>query len=108
MPFCNRCGGYTWDDLCGCKPYEVYHPEYTGWDDPKVIYASDEEEAAKGYAKYFNEDGDYTMMQSGNECITVRVGEGDKAQWYHVNAEPAIDYHVQEATDDIPEHEPGS
>lgn len=76
--------------------YQVCIPSYNGKGNFKELDAYDEEDAAKEYAKYYNEnDGEYSLI---NNSISVLVREGDDGviKIFSVSGEPDVYYSVGE------------
>ncbi len=93
MKYCYECQKYHWGE--GCNPeYKVYYEEYLG-DEPKIIRASDHEDAAVKFAQYYNTSNDYCLM---NESIDLKVEFEGKIKFFRVGAEPSIHYSSEEIT----------
>lgn len=90
---CEQCKEYHWNNL-SCNPmFKVYEPETMG-DSAKTVRASDHEDAAIEFAKWYNEDGDYELM---NNTIDVEVeDESGKRIKFTVGAEPDIHYSAKQ------------
>ncbi len=89
---CHICREYHWVGE-SCEPeYLVYHEEYLG-DESKSVRAYDHEDAAVKYGKYYNEDGEYSLM---NDEIEVKVEKDGEVKWFKVSAEPDIHYSSHE------------
>lgn len=91
---CPFCGEYHFKNE-SCEPqYFVYHDEYLG-SNFKTIHASSHEEAAVKYARYYNEDGDFPMMNG--DAIKLKVIDHNSiAMCFTVYAEPDIHYNTKE------------
>lgn len=90
---CKVCHDWHWDDQ-PCSPiFKVYDEDYMGGRG-KEFYAYDHEAAAIKYAKYYNEDGDYALMNDERE-VTVEDAKGKKKKFI-ITAEPDIHYSASE------------
>jgi len=78
--FCKKCGNYVFEP-CKCKSFKVIDDD----GEEREIYANHEEAAALEFARLYNENGDYALM---NDTIEITV-DGNK---YCVGAEPDIYY----------------
>ena len=88
---CEKCKDWHWSEVECQQEYLVYHDDYMG-DEPKRIRASDHDDAATQYAKYYNEI-DYGLM---NDSINVKVEKDGVVKWFSVGAEPDIYYSSKE------------
>jgi len=73
-----------------CPPVFYAKHEIFG-DEPKEFYADSFEEAALKFAKYYNEDGDYALM---NSCEQVIISDGIKEKKFSISSEPDIYYSI--------------
>lgn len=67
----------------------VENPEYLM---KKGRYTPTHEAAAEAWAKWYNEDGDYALM---NESVEITVERNGDIRRFRVGAEPSIDYTVE-------------
>ena len=85
---CNKCHEWHWTNS-ECKPeYLVYYEEYMG-DEPKIIRALDHENAALGFAQYYNVENDYCLM---GDTIEIKVEKDGIIKFFKVGAEPDVHY----------------
>lgn len=80
MPWCDRCNDFTLGN-CRCRAYRVEDHE-GGMQD---VYALHKEDAALRFAKNYNENGDYNLM---DETLEIKVN----GVTYFISAEPDIHY----------------
>jgi hypothetical protein len=93
---CLVCKEYHYTDQ-KCLPIFLVSHEYYLGDKEKEVRANDHEEAAEKYAKYYNDSGDYPMMNGEPEItIQVRKYDEEKRTTFIVTAEPSIDYYAKE------------
>lgn len=76
------------------EEFYVENPEYLM---KKGRYTPTHEAAAEAWAQWYNEDGEYALM---NETVEITVSRGEETRTFIVGAEPSIDYTVEEKTDD--------
>ena len=90
---CTDCGGYKYDwREHHCAPiYYFKHEDYG--EEFQEIRAYSFDDAAENFAKQYNEDGDYSLM---NNSIDVIISDGKTEKKYTVSAEPDIHYSVDE------------
>ena len=89
---CDKCKEWHSTEF-GCRPeYLVYFEEYMG-DEPKIIRASNHEDAALGFAQYYNTKNDYCLM---NKTISVKVEKDGVVKFFKVGAEPDVHYSSSE------------
>lgn len=90
---CKLCkeGYFDWQTH-KCKPIFFFKHENWG-DDFEEIRADSFEEAAENFAKLYNENGDYALMNSSEEVI---ISDGNIEKKFSVSAEPDINYSVEE------------
>jgi hypothetical protein len=89
---CDNCNEWHWTET-DCNPeYMVYYEPYMG-DDPKIIKASNHENAAIRFAEYYNTQCDYCLM---NEFIEVKVEKDGIIKYFSIGAEPSIYYSSSE------------
>ena len=82
MARCEKCKEYSWSGKpCNCKPFQVIDEDGEEYE----IYANHEEAAALEFARQYNEDGEYLLM---NEEMEITVNKNK----YIVSAEPDIHY----------------
>lgn len=62
-------------------------------DEPKKIRATNHEDAARGFAQYYNTQCDYCLM---NETIEVKVEKDGVVKYFKVGAEPDVYYSSSE------------
>jgi hypothetical protein len=85
---CASCKEWHWKDK-PCPP--IYYFKHEDWGDAfEEIRAYDYEDAAERFAKQYNEDGDYCLMDSSTEVI---ISDGKIEKNFRVSAEPDINYH---------------
>ena len=73
-----------------CVPYEV---EWWADGDVSTKYGTSAEDVADKWARNYNEDGDYALM---NETETLKItGPDGVVQFFKVGAEPDIHYSVE-------------
>ena len=88
MYSCDKCGRYSlYDQTCRCQKFIIDHDG-----EPYEKYAQDAEDAALKWAEGWNENGDYTLMNS-TEYIEITDSQGAKLA-FTVGAEPDIHYTV--------------
>ena len=102
---CNKCGQfiYDWKPPHECtrffvtcedydmemEPFWVENPAYLM---KKGRYKPTHEDAAEAWARWFNEDGDYALM---NETLQITVTRDGDSRIFDVSAEPSIDYKAE-------------
>ena len=85
MKRCNKCKRFLFgDETCQCMPFDVIDEN----GELHKIYALHEEDAALEFARQYNDNGDYLLM---NETMIIDV-DGAK---YCIGAEPDIHYSAQ-------------
>ena len=89
MPFCERCREYIHNDVCHCEKYYV-----TFEGEEHDIYSGTHWGAAVSYAKQYNENGDYYLMNE-TETIEVKSMNGIVKK-FNISAEPDIHYSAEE------------
>ncbi len=82
---CDRCNEYKFKDSCDCELFIVIDDEGEEHD----IYSHDEESAARKFAEWTNEYGDYHLMDN-----TMIISINDKK--FNIGAEPDIYYFANE------------
>lgn len=83
---CNLCNEYVWLDKHKCAP--IYYFKHPNWGDEfQEIRAHSFEDAAEKFAKTYNEDGDYALMNKSEEVI---ISDGKTEKKFRVSAEPDI------------------
>ncbi len=89
---CNQCKEFKFSHIkkCGCKEFNVI---YEGED--HEIYAQGHHDAAEKFAKNYNEDGAYDLMNETIEITVIDVAR-DVPQNFEVGAEPDIYYSITE------------
>ena len=86
-----------WDFLPhACKPIFFFKHENWG-EELQEIRADSFEDAAENFAKLYNEDGDYALMNSSEEVI---ISDGKVEKKFRVSAEQYISYGVEEIKDE--------
>ena len=88
MSFCKNCGDYnlySGTKNCGCKPFTIIDEDGEEYSQ----HGMDEQDAAVKFAKSYNEEGDYCLM---NESMEITVN-GKK---FNISAEPDIYYGASE------------
>lgn len=95
--YCKVCGELKFDfraHSCGTK-YTIKGEEVEDYygEEGKAIYAFDFDLAAEKFAKEYNENNDYCLM---NESMEIIVTDGDKEKKFSVGAEPDVHYSVRE------------
>lgn len=91
---CEMCkeGYYDWEQPHKCKP--IFFFKHKDWgEDFEEIRANSFEEAAENFAKLYNEDGDYALMNNSEEVI---ISDGTIEKKFSVYAELEIYYSVEE------------
>lgn len=90
---CRECGEYDWVKKHKCPP--VFYFKHDSWgEELQKIYAHSFEDAALRFAKKFNEDGDYSLMDDGKEEVIISDGVTEKI--FIVRAETSIEYYADE------------
>lgn len=79
--------------------FEYCIPTYNGEDNWHYVDAFDAEGAAIKAAKNYNEDGDYTLMDSHEYVLIREAGEESTVRLYSMRAEPDIYYSADEVSD---------
>ena len=75
-----------------CEP--IFYFKHESWGDEfQEIRAFDFSEAAEKFAKLYNEDGDYSLMDNEEEVI---ISDGKEEKTFIVSAEQSIDYYANE------------
>jgi hypothetical protein len=88
---CSICKEYDFGNH-RCKP--IFYFKHPDWGDEfQEIRASSFEDAAAGFAKMYNEDGDYALMNNSEEVI---ISNGTIERKFKVSAEPDIYYNIEE------------
>lgn len=89
---CDQCREFKFSHqkICGCKLFKVI---YEGED--YEIFAQGHHDAAEKFAKNYNEDGDYDLMNETIEITVIDV-ERDVPTNFEVGAEPDIYYSITE------------
>lgn len=90
---CDKCHEYRFATAkeCHCKKFVVFDEDDEEWD----FYAMDEEGAALKFAKKYNENGDYALMNEEMRVEVILESGGDKTKFI-VGAEPDIHYSVSQ------------
>ena len=89
---CPTCKEYVWTEKHNCPP--VFYFKHENWgDDFEEIRAHSFEDAAERFAKLYNDDGDYSLMDNEEHVI---ISDGKTEKKFIVSAEPDISYHVSE------------
>lgn len=91
--YCSICGElkFDWEEH-RCPPN--YYFKHEDWGDKfQAIRAWSFDDAAEKFAKKYNEDGDYALM---NRTIEVLISDGEVEKKFSVTAEPDINYSVDE------------
>lgn len=78
------------------QSFYVEDPEYLM---KKGRYTPTHETAAETWARWYNEDGDYALM---NETVEITVSRNGDTRRFKVGAEPSIDYSVDLIETDTP------
>lgn len=89
---CEICKEYAFINSHKCPPIFLFKHEYWG-DEWEEIRAYNHDDAAEKFAKIYNEDGDYTLM---NDHTTVLISDGKIEKKYDVGAEASIEYWIKE------------
>lgn len=94
---CERCGSFGWLPH-GCREFEcAFDDGNPGW---IALWARDMEIAAEKYAEQTDCEGDYTVIQAGengNFIVMVREPENDSTiKKFHVYGETVPEYHARE------------
>ena len=99
---CPICGKYDFTDKHKCRPkWEVNIPDYHGEDDwDNIVYAYDEEDAAKDMAERYNSNGDYALMDGDEITVLVRKPGETEVKTFICSAEPDIIYYATEKKTD--------
>ena len=90
---CSTCKKYDFLERHHCKSIFFFKHEYWG-DEFQKIYASTFKDAAKEFARKYNESGDYPLMDGGQEEVIISDGKTEKT--FIVRVEQAIDYYADE------------
>jgi len=101
MPFykCPICNQYDFPDTHKCPP--IYYFKHPHWGDEfQKIHASSFENAAEEFAKIYNEDGDYYLMD--NEEIVI-ISNGKIEKTFKVSARQSIEYDIKEIIKELPD-----
>jgi hypothetical protein len=88
MSICKNCGEYnlySGKKDCGCKGFTIIDEDGEEYQQ----YGFNKEDAAIKFAKSYNEEGDYCLM---NETMEITV-DGTK---FEISAEPDVYYGVSE------------
>ena len=89
---CKICGEYDFLDKHKCPP--IYYYKHDDWGDEfQKIRAWSFSGAAIAFAKLYNENGDYALM---NDTIEVTISDGKIEKQFLVSAEPDIHYSADE------------
>lgn len=97
---CDNCNEYAFLNSHRCKP--IFYFKHEDWGDkPQPIRGYDFEDAAENFAKMYNEDGDYALM---NQKINVVISDGETEKTFEVGAEPDIHYFANELDTDPNPH----
>lgn len=90
---CPTCRKYDFLEKHRCEP--IFYFKHKNWGDEfQKIHASTFEDAATEFAKKYNENGDYALMD-GDE-VEVVISDGKIEKIFIVRAEEAIDYYADE------------
>lgn len=92
MTRCDKCEEYRLNPLtpCRCKEFIVTCDD----GENHTVHAVDDYFAALAFAKKFNENGDYGLM---DETMTIEVnGRDGNIKKFYVSAEPDIHYSASE------------
>jgi hypothetical protein len=94
---CELCkeGYFDWQTH-KCKPVFFFKHENWGEDFQK-IRANSFRDAAEEFAKLYNADGDYSLMNSSENVV---ISDGKVEKKYRVSAEPDIYYNIEEIVDE--------
>ncbi len=97
---CEICGKYSWTgERHKCSP--IFYFKHEDWGDEfEEIRATDFDDAALEFAKLYNENGDYPLMDSEEEVI---ISDGKTEKRYIVSAEQSIEYNVKEKEVEVQE-----
>lgn len=90
---CKECGDFDWLSKHKCHPIFYLTHEY--WGERKEIHAQDFYDAAMRFAKKYNENGDYALMDSTEKVV---ISDGVTEKTFIVSAEPDIHYSAKLVT----------
>lgn len=82
---------YSFKEHHCASVYQFKHENYG--EEYEDIRAYSFEDAAERFAKKYNEDGDYSLMNTSTE---VTISDGKEEKKFTVSAEPDINYSVDE------------
>ena len=80
MEKCERCKNYVFEK-CNCQLFIIIDED----EETHEVYANTEETAALEFARQYNEDGEYLLM---NETMVININDNK----YCVGAEPDVHY----------------
>lgn len=88
---CKKCNTWHWlEDKCS----PIFYFKHEDWGDEfQEIRAHSFDDAAKNFAKLYNEDNEYCLMNSNEDVI---ISDGKIEKKYDVSAERDIHYSVHE------------
>ena len=88
---CPICKELDFLDRHKCKPIYFFTHEY--WGERQEIRATSFEDAALAFARLYNGNGDYNLMNSEEEVV---ISDGKTEKKFIVSAEPDIAYNAKE------------
>lgn len=94
--FCQHCGEYLFfneNNECYCKPFEIEceNGDYTQ-------YGYNFEDVALKWARKYNENGDYNLMNT--EIKIIITDKDNNKKTFIVGAEPDIHYYANDIEDE--------
>lgn len=91
---CKVCGEWAWFSRHTCPPVWEARMHATKWEeDWSEVHAHDAEDAASAFAKQYDQNGDYIIIQFGGAVIEVRKRGEEGAFLIDVTAESVPQYH---------------
>lgn len=111
-PRCPTCKEWMWEWNAPhrCLPeFLVQMAEWHGekLEDGSTVYAADAEDAAERFAREYNEDGDYALMNDTRVVRVAPASEPTAVQFFRIGAEPDICYSTEQIDADTYEAEKG-
>jgi hypothetical protein len=95
LKYCSICGDL---DFGNHKCRALFFFKHPSWgEDFQKIRANSFRDAAEEFAKLYNEDGDYSLMNSSENVV---ISDGKVEKKYRVSAEPDIYYNIEEIVDE--------
>jgi hypothetical protein len=95
LKICPICKEYVFGNH-KCK--SIFYFKHFDWGEEfQEIRADSFRDAAEEFAKLYNEDGDYSLMNSSENVV---ISDGKVEKKYRVSAEPDIYYNIEEIVDE--------